>query len=151
MANDAYSINLTQNGSNADFVAVVIKNPTAATAASTGTFLPIPKFENTIKATETATATTTAATNATPIVVTATNTFSNGDVVYGTGHVGNTGANGTFTIASASGSGFTLVGSRGTGVWTSGGTFVKVTKSASLLPALQAAFAAIINDRAVNG
>lgn len=72
------------------------------------------------------TATITAATNASPIVVTATNSFSNGDVVFISGVTGNTAANGVWCITAVSGSGFTLVGSSGNGVYGSGGTASRV-------------------------
>jgi hypothetical protein len=55
-------------------------------------------------------------------VVTATNSFANGDVVRITGVVGNPGANGVWVISGVSGTGFTLVGSKGNGAWVSGGT-----------------------------
>lgn len=61
------------------------------------------------------------ATNATPIVVSATNTFVNGQEVYITGVGGNTAANGTWVISSVSGSQFTLNNSIGNGAYTSGG------------------------------
>lgn len=72
------------------------------------------------------TGTITGATNATPIVVTAANSFANGDVVYISGVTGNLGANGFFMLTAVSGSGFTLVGSVGTGVYVSGGTASRV-------------------------
>lgn len=78
------------------------------------------------------TASITAASNATPIVVTATNTFANGDLVTITGVGGNTGANGVWVIGSVSGSGFTLLGSVGNGVYTSGGTASRVSYKYSL-------------------
>jgi len=71
-------------------------------------------------------ATITAATNATPIVVTAANTFANGDVVFISGATGNTAVNGVWCLTAVSGTGFTLVGSAGNGAWVSGGTASRV-------------------------
>lgn len=67
----------------------------------------------------------TSATNATPIVVTATgHNLVNGDIVYCTGFAGNTGANGAFTVSGVAGNAFTLTGSVGNGAYTAGsGTF----------------------------
>lgn len=151
MANSNYSINV-KNTSGANYYAIAIKDATLATAASTGTMLAIPKFSNTIAQLDPA-VTIVAATNATPIVVTGTtNTLSDGDVVYVFGGLVNTGINGTFEVSSTSGTGFTLLGSRGTGTYTaSSAKFVKVEKTPSLSVALWAAFAAILNDRATNG
>lgn len=151
MANSNYGITL-KNSSGSNYFAVVVKDPTTiATAASTGTFLAIPKFANTIAQLDPA-VTITAATNATPIVCTATNTLSDGDCVYVFGGLVNTGINGTFEVTSTSGSGFTLLGSRGTGTYTaSSAKFVKVEKATSPYVALQAAMVAILNDRATNG
>jgi hypothetical protein len=78
------------------------------------------------------TATVTAATNASPIVVTATNTFANGDVVMISGATGNTAMNGVWVLSGVSGTGFTLVGSTGNGVWVSGGTASRVGYKYSL-------------------
>jgi hypothetical protein len=72
------------------------------------------------------TATVTGATNATPIVMTATNTFANGDVVFISGVTGNTAANGVWVLSAVSGSGFTLVGSVGNGAYGAGGTASRV-------------------------
>jgi hypothetical protein len=67
----------------------------------------------------------TSATNATPIVVTATgHGLVNGDVVYTTGFQGNIAANGVFAVSGVAGAAFTLTGSVGNGVYTAGtGTF----------------------------
>lgn len=67
----------------------------------------------------------TGATNATPIVVTCTNSYSNGDFVYIQGVAGNTAANGLWQISSVSGTAFTLDGSVGNGAYTSGGVASK--------------------------
>lgn len=72
------------------------------------------------------TAAITAASNASPIVVTATNTFSNDDVVTITGVTGNTAANGTWRITGVSGTAFTLDGSVGNGAYVSGGSASRV-------------------------
>jgi len=74
------------------------------------------------------------ATNATPIVITTTvaHGYSSGDYVFVSGVLGNTAANGSWRIASASGSTFQLVGSAGNGAYASGGTVV----NQSLTPAI---------------
>jgi hypothetical protein len=148
MANSSYSINLIYSADG--YVAVAIKDPTAATAASTGTFLAQSSIE---QPAQTEATTIVAATNATPIVVSSTtNTLSDGDAVYVYGGLVNTGINGTFTVSSTSGTGFTLLGSRGTGTYTaSSAKFVKLPKAAQPFVALQRAIAAILNDRATNG
>lgn len=150
MANSNYSINL-KNTSGANYFSVAIKDPTIATAASTGTMLAIPKYHDTLRQSDPVTIV--AATNATPIVVSSTtNTFSDGDVVYVYGGLVNTGINGTFELTSTSGTGFTLLGSRGTGTYTaSSAKCVKLEKTPSLWVALQAGVRAILNDRATNG
>ncbi len=72
------------------------------------------------------TATITAASNASPIVCTATNTFANNDVVFISGVTGNVAANGVWLLTTVSGSAFTLVGSTGSGAYVSGGTASRV-------------------------
>ena len=64
-----------------------------------------------------------AATNASPIEITTTaaHGLTTGESVYITGVLGNTGANGSFSITSTGASTFTLNGSVGTGAYTSGG------------------------------
>lgn len=64
-----------------------------------------------------------AASNTTPIEITTTTPhgINSGESVYITGVLGNTGANGSFTITSTGASTFTLTGSIGTGAYTSGG------------------------------
>lgn len=148
MANSSYSINLIYSSDG--YVAPVIKDPTAATAASTGTFLAQPVIE---QPPQTDAVVIVAATNATPIVVSGTtNTLSDGDAVWVFGGLVNTGINGTFTVSSTSGTGFTLLGSRGTGVYTaSSAKFVKLPKAKQPLVALMKAVAAILNDRSTNG
>ena len=70
------------------------------------------------------TGTITGATNATPIVVTSTaHGRSVGDSVVVSGVLGNTGANGTWTISAVTANTFTLSGSAGSGAYTSGGTW----------------------------
>jgi hypothetical protein len=150
MANSTYSI-FVGNSSGANYYSLAIKDATRATAASTGTFLPIEKFANKINSAEPVTIV--AATNATPIVISSTtNTLSDGDVVYISGGLVNTGINGTFEVTSSSGTGFTLLGSRGTGTYTaSSAKFVKLEKVPSPHVAFMAAVAACLNDRATNG
>ena len=65
----------------------------------------------------------TAATNATPIAITTAvaHTLSTGNYVTLSGVLGNTAANGTFTIVVTGANTFTLVGSIGNGAYTSGG------------------------------
>jgi hypothetical protein len=67
----------------------------------------------------------TGATNASPIVVTCTNSYSEGDFVFIQGVGGNTAANGVWRVTSVSGTGFTLEGSTGNGSYTSGGVASK--------------------------
>lgn len=64
------------------------------------------------------------ATNATPIAVTTSGShaLTTGDTVFIAGVLGNLAANGAFTVVVTSGTVFTLVGSAGSGGWTSGGT-----------------------------
>jgi hypothetical protein len=65
----------------------------------------------------------TGATNASPIVITATNHgFQTGDTVLVAGVLGNTAANGTFTITRVTVNTFSLDGSTGSGAYTSGGS-----------------------------
>lgn len=151
MANSNYSITLA-NTSGALYYALVVKDPTVVgTAATTGTFLTIDKYADTIRQTDPTTIV--AATTATPIVVTGTtNTLSNGDVIKISGGLVMTTINGTFEVSSVSGTGFTLLGSRGSGTYTaSTAKFVKVEKNPSPFPCLMAAVQAIMNDRATNG
>jgi hypothetical protein len=64
----------------------------------------------------------TAATNATPIAITAAaHGFLTGDSVRVTGVLGNTAANGLWTVTKVDANTFTLTGSVGNGAWTSGG------------------------------
>src|SRR5574344_739128 len=68
----------------------------------------------------------TAASNATPIVITATaHGFNTGDKVYITGVGGNTAANGTWVVTRLTADTFSLNGSAGNGTYTSGGTVRK--------------------------
>lgn len=70
----------------------------------------------------------TAATNATPIQITvATHGYSNGNIVRIAGAVGNTAANGQWTIANVTTNTFTLTNSVGNGAWSSGGTSALVS------------------------
>lgn len=72
--------------------------------------------------TGTAVKTITGATNATPIVVTsASHGYSNGDFVHVASVAGNTAANGLWSIANQATNTFELVGSVGSGAYTSGG------------------------------
>lgn len=72
----------------------------------------------------------TAVTAASPVVVTATNTYANGDIINISGLVGPTNLNNrSFVAAAVSGSVFTLKGEDGTGnsAWVSGGSGFKQT------------------------
>jgi hypothetical protein len=69
-------------------------------------------------------------TAANPVVVTAVNTYANGDIVFLSGIVGPTNLNNrAFVVSAASGSGYTLKGEDGTGntAWASGGSGFKQT------------------------
>jgi len=69
----------------------------------------------------------TGATNATPIVITATaHGYANGDAVFISGVLGNTAANGAWIIAAVTTNTFELIGSAGNGAYTSGGTASRV-------------------------
>jgi hypothetical protein len=77
----------------------------------------------------------TAATNASPIVITnVDHRLNNGDKVEIVGVVGNTAANGTWTVANATTNTFELSGSTGNGARTSGGVASKMS-SATTFPA----------------
>jgi hypothetical protein len=68
------------------------------------------------------------ATNATPIVITNTgHNLQNGDLVEITGVVGNTAANGIYTVANRTASTFELAGSVGNGAYTSSGVANKIS------------------------
>lgn len=70
------------------------------------------------------------ATNAAPIVVTVVaHGLSNGDQVVIAGVVGNTAANGTWSIANITSDTFELIGSTGSGAYSSGGTCTRRTGS----------------------
>ena len=72
----------------------------------------------------------TGATNASPIVVTVANHgLTNGDQVTITEVLGNTAANGTWTIAASTADTFQLVGSTGNAAYTSGGKCTRLTGS----------------------
>ena len=75
-----------------------------------------------------ASSTITAATNASPIAVTtsAAHGLETGDIVVIAGAVGNTAANGQFTVTVVDATHYTLNGSSGNGAWTSGGTATHV-------------------------
>lgn len=95
------------------------------------------------------------ATNATPIVITQADTAASlgiaaGDFVYVNGVLGNLNANGTFEVASVSGSTVTLKGSAGSGAYTSGGYIRKLNKG-DLRVTLNAIAVAIANDLSKNG
>jgi hypothetical protein len=74
------------------------------------------------------TATITGATNAGPIVITATaHGFSNEDAVFISGVTGNTAANGAWFITYLTTNTFSLIGSQGNGAYVSGGTASRVS------------------------
>jgi hypothetical protein len=67
----------------------------------------------------------TAATNASPIVLTSTgHSLNTGDVISVSGVVGNTAANGVFTVTKVDANTFSLNGSTGNGAYVSGGTWL---------------------------
>lgn len=67
----------------------------------------------------------TAATNASPIVLTSTgHSLNTGDIISVSGVVGNTAANGVFTITKLDANTFSLNGSTGNGAYVSGGTWL---------------------------
>jgi hypothetical protein len=79
-----------------------------------------------LHSTGTAVKTITGATNASPIVITSTaHGYSNGDFVHISGVAGNTAANGLFAIQNVAANTFELVGSTGSGAYTSGGDVTK--------------------------
>jgi hypothetical protein len=143
----SYGINIFDDGSG-NFTATVERAPT--TISSGGTILQIPHIQDNSQQGDNL-ATITGATNATPIVVTAANNFSNNDVVTINGALGNTGANGTFQLSSVSSTGFTLVNSVGNGAWTSGGYALKLSPTRILGVMVQSALRAVQNDRSLNG
>lgn len=84
------------------------------------------------------TASISSSTNASPIVITCSNTMaslgiSNGDTVIITGHTTNTNANGTWEVANVSGSTFSLVGSTGNGVGGATGSLRKASNQRVIL------------------
>lgn len=83
-----------------------------------------------------------AATNAAPIAVTtsAAHGLSTGMFVQILGAVGNTAANGTFRVTVTSPTAFTLDGSSGNGVWSSGGKVQRVRGTPVMYNAVQSAF-----------
>jgi hypothetical protein len=83
------------------------------------------------------TATITGATNAAPIVFTATNTFTNNDLVWVTGVGGNTNANNPCAVTAASGSAFSGLYTAGNASYTSGGTAYKLNMSRTTAVTLQ--------------
>jgi hypothetical protein len=74
------------------------------------------------------------ASNTSPIAISMATPYGlqTGMQVFITGVVGNTAANGTFTVTVTGTTTFTLDGSTGNGVWTSGGTVLAVIKSIAL-------------------
>lgn len=147
MPDTNYAIHV--KNSSGDVHAVVMRDPGVVPVDSGAAGQPrlnIPHFENN-NATP-VTMTITAASNATPIVLDLANSLSNGDIIEVTGVLGNTAANGTFEVASVSGTQATLVGSDGNGAYTSGGTARKISKTKLYGAAIQAALRAILNDRA---
>lgn len=71
-----------------------------------------------------------AATNASPIVITATaHGLSDGNIIILHDALGNTAANGTWKVANKTDDTFELYGSTGNGAWTSGGKFFEASDS----------------------
>jgi hypothetical protein len=79
----------------------------------------------------------TAATNASPIAITTAEPhgYQSGMQVSISGVVGNTAANGTFTITVVDSTSFTLTGSTGNGAWASGGSVVGILSGKPILAA----------------
>lgn len=102
--------------------AIVSANPSTGVVTTTIANNPTGSFSNGANVVEGVTqVAVTGATNASPIQITVGSTtgLSNGDFVTVSGVLGNTAANGTWTIASLTGTTFTLVGSSGNGTYTS--------------------------------
>lgn len=79
----------------------------------------------------------TGATNATPIVITqSAHGYANGDVVAVSGVGGNVAANGIWVVANATAGTYELLGSSGSGTYTSGGTSSRVGVRYSLADAI---------------
>jgi len=120
----------------------------AGTRPSGGTQLSIPHIDNLNAPSQ---ATISGATNAAPIVVatSAAHGFSVNDEVTIAGVLGNTAANGTWTISVVGDSThFTILNSTGNGAYTSGGVATKLGTTKMLMGALQVAARAALNDRA---
>jgi hypothetical protein len=90
------------------------------------------------------------ATNATPIAITSTaHGYANGDLVYITGVVGNTRANGgPFVVGASAANTFTLLDTVGNAPWTSGGTVQRIARTKNIYNAIDAAMIAIQNYKA---
>lgn len=140
-----YTIFLDDDGSG-NFACSAINSP--ATKPAGGTRLVIPWVDN-ANTTETP-LTVTAATTATPIVcTTAAHGYTTGDQVVVTGGLVMTSINGTFTVTVVSSTTFQLDQSVGSGTYTaSSATVKKISKTKLLGSALQAAFRAVLDDRA---
>jgi len=83
-------------------------------------------FGDFVLATDTGSWTVSAATNASPIQITTNaNTLVTGQIVAISGVVGNTAANGTFTVTVLNSTNFTLNGTTGNGAYVSGGTVLR--------------------------
>ena len=98
----------------------------------------------------------TGATNAAPIVVTASDTMASlgiaaGDIVSIEDVLGNTNANGTFFVTSVSGSTATLEGSAGNAAYTSGGKMFKLNKGKGFNSVLNQVVQAIMDEKSLNG
>ena len=105
----------------------VFRNP-AVLATAAGVFIPV--NNNTIAG----------ASNTSPIAIatTAPHGYQSGMQVAISGVVGNTAANGTFTLIVTSPTSFTLNGSAGNGAWFSGGIATGILSGNSIIPAASA-------------
>lgn len=149
MANSNYSINMINDGAG-NIGIEVVRNP--GTLASNGTLLTIPHLDNTAQDGGTfrgGSFSSSSASNATPIVLTVTNTGSLqvNDVVLVSGFAGNTNANGTFIVSAVSANtSITLKDSAGNGASTGTGTVVVLRTTKLPYGAIEAAKRAILND-----
>ena len=143
MPDTSYAVNIIESSGRQ--TVTIIRAPSTAPVGSVHLSFPVTENNNDGPLI----ATITGATNATPIVLTATaHGMSDGDQVLVKNVGGNTNANGVFTLASTSANAATLVGSVGNATYTSGGTMVRLAKFNSFKHLMQAVASAIYNDKA---
>lgn len=146
MAEIDFAIGVRNDGAG-NYVSYAIASP--AVRASGGTRLSTEPYINNATLTE-APLTITNATNATPIVVTsASHGYSNGDIVFIQGVLGNTAANGgPYQIANVATNTFELVDSVGNAAWTSGGKVQRLARVKNIYDAMMAAVVAVQSYKA---